>query len=113
MTKEEYAEYEATVKNFFEKEGITNLSTGATKCPTCDVELDCNECPQCGLEVPTEPYISSQQCDCCKDTQQGDRYDAYGYNPTTKEIKQYVVCEDCAYYAEYGRLDDTTMMEME
>jgi hypothetical protein len=23
------------------------------------------------------------------------------------------ICSDCAYYAEYGRLDDTTMMEVE
>ena len=28
-------------------------------------------------------------------------------------IEEYEVCQDCLYYAEYGELDDMTMMDME
>ena len=28
-------------------------------------------------------------------------------------MQEYDICEDCVYFAEYGRLDDTTMMEVE
>ena len=88
MTKQEYADYEAAVKAFFEKEGINCLSTDG------------------------EAYFSWRHCDCCSRPLGGNRYNAKGYNPTTKEIYEYSVCTECAYYVEYGQLDDMTMMDL-
>lgn len=93
-TKEDYALYQEVVADFFKNEGVTNLS------------IIYNE------EESTEPYFSWQNCECCKRSLAGNRYDCNGYNPTTKEIQDYVVCEDCVYYVEYGQLDDMTMMKI-
>lgn len=91
MDKQEYRDYEARVKTFFQKEGIANLSA-----------------------IPNnEPYFSHQPCECCKRNLGGDRIDANGYNPKTKEIYNYSICLDCEYYAEYGQLDDMTMLDIE
>ncbi len=89
MNKAEYQEYEARVKAFFDSEGITNLSS-----------------------IDGESYYSKHLCDCCHDIA-GDREDCNGYNPTTGQIQEYSVCTDCVYYAEYGCLDDKTMLEIE
>ena len=117
MTKAEYAEYEESVKEFFEREGINNLSAGYRNCPDCDVEFDDdNVCPKCGKEhgeFPLEPFISSRPCECCGDHLQGDREEASGYCPATGEIKWFTVCSDCIYYAEYHQLPDQTMLEIE
>jgi hypothetical protein len=94
MTKEEYAAYEARVAKFF-SHGLRNLS----------VKADENDV--------IESYFSWHSCECCGDTLGGNRYDCDGYNSVTKEIEEYSVCEDCVYYAEYGRLDDTTMWNLE
>lgn len=94
LTKQEYAEYEEAVKQFFKDNGINCLSQR----PSEDKE-----------EAYDEPYVSSRMCDCCKDTQQGMRVDACGYNPTTDKIIDFIVCEDCLYYAEYGQLPDAMM----
>ena len=94
MNKSEYRQYEEMVGNFFELEGITNLSQIA------DIDGYC------------EPYFSSVPCECCNSSLGGDRYDCNGYNPNTKEIQDYTVCIDCVYYAEYGQLDDLTMSEL-
>ena len=92
MNKTEYKQYENKVADFFNKEGINNL-TG-----TSDENGN------------VEPYFSWHRCDCCGSSLGGDRYDCNGYNPTTKETQsEYTVCSDCVYYAEYGRLDDMTM----
>ena len=106
MTKQEYVEYVNTVHSFFEREGITNL-TG-----TCGENID-EECPACEKIVGYEPYFSWQPCECCGTTLGGNRIHASGYNPTTKEIYCYEICTDCEYFAEYGQLDDTTMLEIE
>lgn len=90
MTHQSYAEYEAAFKRFFENEGIVNLSSASE-----------------------EPYFSWTVCDCCQRPMGGNCYDATGYNPTTKEVQEYSVCEDCVYYAEYGQLDNKTMMAVE
>ena len=90
MTRQEYEDFEQAVADFFEREGITSLS-----CP-----INC------------EPYFSWKWCDCCQRTQGGDRHEASGYNPTTKQIYTYSVCPDCIYYAEYGQLDDMTMLDI-
>lgn len=115
-TKAEYAAYERRVAEFMAEEGINCLSTGAIKCDDCNVSLEAGECPQCHKDagqMDTEPYISSRPCDCCRDNLQGNREHATGYNPTTKEILEFSICQDCVYYAAYGRLDDTTMLSIE
>jgi hypothetical protein len=96
MTKREYAEFEANFAAFMEREGLANLSTVSEE------------------EGCTEPYFSWRPCHCCGSHLGGDRYDCNGYNPTTKEVQDgYSVCQDCVYYAEYGVLDDMTMLEIE
>lgn len=57
-----------------------------------------------------EPYFSWHPCQCCGDTDGGDREDCNGYNPTKKKIcGPYSVCSDCVYYAEYGYLPGTVV----
>jgi hypothetical protein len=115
VNKTEYAKYEAAVHAFMEREGIVNLSTGHDKCPECKVEFDDHDrCPKCDTHRNTwdEPSFSWQPCECCGAIA-GDREYATGWNPTTGEIQEYSICTDCAYYAEYGRLDDTAMLEIE
>lgn len=90
MTHSEYRTYEANVKAFFAREGIENLS----------------------LESEDEGTFSWRNCECCNRQLGGTRYDAKGYHRATKQVFEYVVCSDCVYYAEYGQLDDTTMMDM-
>jgi len=123
MTKEEYHAYETAVRDFFESEGINNLSGGHLSCPTCGPDTydeeyawdDADNCPSCGesREGFNEPFFSWNNCDCCGRPEGGDREHATGYNPTTEEIQEYTVCEDCIYYAEYGRLPDMTMLDIE
>lgn len=91
MTKKEFAEYEAAVKEFF-SHGLQNQS----------VKEGCDE-----------PYFSSSPCECCQRPLAGDRYDCDAYNTETGEIEKHSLCPDCVYYAEHGRLDDTTMHEIE
>lgn len=96
MTHAEYVQYEESFKSFMEREGITNLSM--ISAPEGEA---------------TEPYFSWRPCDCCNRALGGNRMDCNGYNPTTKGVQDYSICEDCVYYAEYGHLDDTTMLDVE
>ena len=97
MNKQDYKEYEQAVSDFFAGEGITNLSTINT------IDGDA-----------LEPDFSNRSCDCCGSTLGGDRYQCNGWNPTLRTIEDYPsVCQDCVYYAEYGQLDDMTMLEIE
>lgn len=90
MTSEEYKDYEESVKQLMDREGITNLSKADDD----------------------EAHFSWRPCECCQRPLGGDRIVANGYNPATKEVQTYTICADCEYYAEYGRLDDMTMMDM-
>jgi hypothetical protein len=118
MNRHEYAEYERAVAEFFERESISNLSSGHLTCPEhgCGAEWDeGDECPNGHgpRELWDEPFFSWRPCECCRRPLGGDRQHATGWNPTTREIQEYDICVDCLYYAEYGRLDDTTMLELE
>lgn len=116
MNAKEYAQYEASVKSFMEREGIVNLSTGHPECPTCNEPWNDNdECPNGhgSRELFDEPFFSHSPCDCCHRPLAGDREHATGFNPKTQEIQTYTICSDCGYYAAYGRLDDTTMDEID
>lgn len=90
MTKKEYEQYEKDVKEFF-SHGLRNLSSKSG-----------------------ESFFSWHSCECCGDPLGGDRYECNGYNEKTGQIEEYdYICENCVYYAEYGRLGDQTMMEIE
>lgn len=95
MTKKEYEEYKLKVEEFF-SHGLNNLSVKTTE----------------GEAI--EPYFSWSPCRCCGTSIGGDRYDCDGYNGTTKEIEEHdCICDDCVYFAEYGELDNKTMMDIE
>lgn len=116
MTRTEFADYEESVREFMAREGIENLTSGHYECPECHLEFeDRSLCPSCEQhkDLFDEPYFSWNRCDCCDRNEGGDREFATGFNPTTGEVQEYSICEDCAYYAEYGRLNDRTMLEVE
>jgi hypothetical protein len=96
-TAADYTEYEAIVADFFDREGIGNLSG-------CYGE----ECEECGGEA----HFSWSPCDCCNRDLGGDRYHATGWAPVEQAVQTYRVCADCLYYAEYGVLDDQTMLDI-
>jgi hypothetical protein len=88
MTKTDYTAYEVRVATFMKDEHINCLSSEG------------------------EPYYSVHRCDCCRNTDAGQRYFATGFNPATREVYEFQICSDCAYYAEYGQLDDMTMLDL-
>ena len=106
MTISEYKEYQERFNAGME--GITSFSSGRSQscdeCYNCDCEPD--EC-----ECPSEPSFAKDPCEICITCFGGDSYDAHGL--IDGNIVHIQVCEDCLYYAEYGRLDDTTMESME
>ena len=89
----EYAQYKQKVDDFFQTEGIDNLSQ------ITDSDGDC------------ESYFSHSACECCKSHLGGDRYDCNGYNTKTKKVYEYSVCTDCVYFAEYGELPGEKKMK--
>jgi hypothetical protein len=91
MTAAEYRTYEETVNTFLHTEGVRNLSCGEDCCPS----------------------FSWTPCDCCKSPLGGSRHEMTAYHEETKQVLEFSICEDCVYYSAYGRLDDTTMMELE
>ena len=116
MTTDEYAQYETAVASFFESEGIENLSSGHITCPQCGADwTDHDHCPNGHghRDLWDEPSFSWRPCDCCNRPLGGERYHATGYQRGLDEIYEYEVCGDCIYYAEYGRLDDLTMLDVE
>ena len=121
MNKKEYQEYEEAVAHTFKEDGIVNLSHGHLTCPDCNFDFFQDsvdtETVKCGCgntkEVLDAPSFSWRPCECCGSRLGGDRYHTTGFNPEMKEVYEYEICEDCLYYAEYRRLDDMTMMDME
>lgn len=121
MNKKEYQEYKEAVAHTFKEDGITNLTHGYLTCPNCNfdffqdaVDIETVKCG-CGSTKAEldEPSFSWRSCECCGSIFSGDRYHATGYSPKADGIIEYEICEDCLYYAEYGRLDDMTMLEIE
>ena len=91
MTKTEYADYKQAVAAFFVREGIANLSS-----------------------TSEASFFSWLPCQCCGGEPGGDREEASGYNRTIHEVQTYdCICIDCIYYAECGRLNDATMLDVE
>lgn len=119
MNKQDYRDYQKRVASFFEHEHLANLSSGRITCERCKTKLNneedfsfCpnNECLDFKRRIIDEPFFSWGRCDCCKTKLGGNRVDASGYDILNKEAREFVVCEDCIYYAEYGCLDDATML---
>lgn len=98
MTKSEYAQYEQSVASFLLKNDIK---------PGC-----------CGPQVVTddgetaEPFFSWSPCECCGSSKGGNR-ETYSFACNDGEQFEADICVDCVYYLAYGKLDDTTMMEVE
>lgn len=114
-TKAKYADYEARFTAFLEREQLEALNPGSATCSECKVAWEGDNCPSCNRdrEAADEASFSWQPCECCLRPLGGDRYPASGVNTETKDVQEYSVCVDCYYYSAYGRLDDTTMMEVE
>jgi len=53
MNKQEYADFEKSVKDFFEREGINSLTQQSINMESDDLEYD------------PDTYFSWQPCDCC------------------------------------------------
>ena len=106
MNKEEYDLYRTDVETFFRTQGINCLSLSSEE------DIDNCECSHCEEGVYIDPFFSWIPCECCMRRLGGDRYHVSGFNPTDNEVYCYSVCIDCLYFAEYGQLDDTTMMEV-
>lgn len=131
MNKRGYEQYEKTIAEFFEREGIDLLldkPSEDTCCPECYstniritlndfYEISCRDCQHeydpTSTEGCIEPYFSWYYCDVCQRPEGGDRYSMIGYSPATEQIQGYSVCVDCNYYVEYGQLDDMTMLDIE
>ena len=111
MNKKEYKKYCQNVADFFEKEGITNLSheTGERSDGTNNGECSC-----CNKEIGfNDGYFTWVKCECCGSPfGVGTLVHANGYNPKAGKAYCYEVCNNCIYFSEYGRLDDLTMMDI-
>lgn len=96
MTLKEYKEYERRVEIFFKKNNLTSLN------------------PKRDLNGDPSVYFDWRPCECCRTHLGGDRQVCKGYDSQSKEVVQFEgICNDCVYYAEYGQLDDMTMMDIE
>lgn len=102
QTLSDYQEYEWSVAQFIESEGIQFLSTSCVGYLDPEYDSESEEFQE------GEPWFSWHSCECCKSPLGGDREYLYGRN-SADELVQFTICEDCVYYVEYGRLDDTTM----
>ena len=91
MTKEEYKTYEDRFEEFMRLNDLINLTR---------------------IDSDQDSYFSWERCECCLRPLGGDRIDASGYS-RTGVVYEFSICLDCEYYAEYGQLDDITMMSME
>ena len=88
MTRAEYDAFVTAVCSFYSREGVSDFSCRADCCPS----------------------FSWQPFDCCRRPLGGDRHEVTAYHEGSRSAVSFSVCEDCVYFAAYGRLDDTTMM---
>lgn len=108
MNAKDYERYERNVKDNLK--GLSFVSTGS--CPGCgECGLD-EEATEEQRSAAEEGHFSWSDCDCCGQSLGGARYPAHGRDKDGRII-HLDVCEDCLYYINYARLDDTQMMEIE
>ncbi|MCI0659993.1 MAG: hypothetical protein L0220_02860 [Acidobacteria bacterium] len=90
MTKAEYTAFEERFAGFMWSEKLASLhSTGI------------------GEE------FSSRPCECCGSHLAGSRERMVGLNSGGDRVGHYWVCCDCMTYAEFGQLDDLTMLSID
>ncbi len=136
MTQQDYNDYVNSVESFFTREGLQNLSQvdleeesyfTSTPCECCRRRLGgdryhCNGFRPTKLhEVSAERLgnlllstvlllwsiiFNRKSFDNCL-------REVFQYQITLGTILEFEVCSDCLYYAEYGQLDDMTMMYLE
>jgi hypothetical protein len=111
MNSSQYREYKSIVNR--ELALYRTFSVGGARRCCAQCEDDWNDDCQ-GQEFSTQP------CDLCGSTLGGAREPAHGTNMTPTpdgdqemEVTHYDVCVDCAYFSEYGTLDDQTILDME
>lgn len=101
MTPQQYKNFVTTFENFMKDEGFESLHAS-----------------QSFDEQNDEPFFSGMPCDCCqREGMAGNRYYAVGLEKN-ENSEGYTghnveICHDCLYFAEYGKLDDATMQEIE
>jgi hypothetical protein len=68
--------------------------------------------PGCHSGLMLGVFFSNSPCRCCQRPLAGNRQE---YEFATNDGKTFRadICVDCEYYLTYGRLDDTTMLEVE
>ena len=118
---QDYTEYEKSVADFIEQEEIEYLSTGSAECADCGGvghiggDFDDEACSACEGEgvIREDPWFSWRPCECCGSYLGGNREHLNAMHKPTGKAVQYVICIDCVYYLEYGKLDDTTMLRVE
>jgi hypothetical protein len=98
MTKQEYADYEKSVAEFIAGQEISFLSTGTDNGSEED-------------NGNVDPWFSRLPCECCQSPLAGMREYLFARDLHGDHI-QFEICEDCVYYLDYGRLDDSTMQEI-
>jgi hypothetical protein len=103
MTAEEYADYCERVDRYLS--GCEAVSTGP--CPGCE---DCG-LPADAEEYDTEPFFSWHPCEICATRLGGDREPWHCV--IDGKIVHGICCEDCAYFINYGHLDDKTMLSID
>lgn len=110
MNRTEYDEYTAAFATG--TEGMSHLSSGA--CPGChDCGLEEHPDMDCGeYDLAGKPSFSWQPCDICNRSLGGDRHPSH-YVDENDTVVHLSVCTDCVLFINYGRLDDSTMLEIE
>ena len=88
-SQEDYETYQKRVAEFMRQNELNNLTR---------------------VNNDSEPFFSGQACECCLRDLGGNRIAASGYS-RTGVIYEFDICTDCEYYAEYGQLDDMTMLD--
>ena len=106
MNKEEYEYYvKVATENL---EGI-HFSSGS-------LMEECRECTyshpgaeyEDGICYEVEPSFSYWPCSICGSTDGGNRTPTHGYD--IDRLMHLFGCDDCVYFAEYGRLNDMAML---
>lgn len=95
-TQGDYEEFRFRFQEFMSREGIRSFS-------------DLTD--EAGNTVRDE--FSKSPCECCRRPLAGERTNVGAWQSETRQILTFWVCQDCEYFAEYGQLDDTTMMDIE
>jgi hypothetical protein len=114
-TVADYREYQKAIEASLQ--GLIAVSTG--DCP------DCQECADAyGMDLAEynasyeacnlsgDPSFSWSSCAVCGSSLGGNREPVHAVNEKNEVVHLDGACEDCVYYLEYGRLDDTTMMRL-